>query len=80
MLYSSALVVMWISTIVSFAGDWVSGRAAFASNNGSPVDILIRLNTSSNLFPLVAGIITTGISDALIVRILILFRFLTHLS
>lgn len=67
-LYASALMVMWISTIISFTGDWIRLRPAFVLNNSSPLDMLLNLRVSPPVFDFVFGTIANSISDAIIVR------------
>lgn len=69
LLYSSALAVMWIATIANFTNDWAMGREGFVARNSSPLAIIVNMSVSIPVLWNISGIITAGISDAIIVNI-----------
>lgn len=56
-----------MSTVVSFAGDWAVGRAAFVIHNNSQRDIFIRLNAPRSIGWDIPGLMAIVISDAILV-------------
>lgn len=69
--YSAALTVVWMLTMVSFAGDWVTARAAVDSNNSPALAIVSNLDIPIPVLGFVSGILANGFSDAIIVRVFI---------
>lgn len=68
-LYLFALILLWISTIVSFAGDWISSREAFVSNNDSPLAILGSLSVPPSIGWDIPGLVAIVTSDSILVRL-----------
>lgn len=67
------MIVLWISVTLSFAGDAVTGRAAFTVENSTPMAIYTRLlegDTGSDpTFEGVAALIGTIVADGILVGI-----------
>lgn len=67
-IYISMLVLLWISVIASFAGDWNRTRAAFVLDDSSPSGILAELNAPLSIPWRITGLIAIFTSDAILVR------------
>lgn len=73
MLYSSALLLMWILTMVNFTGGWLAARTQFIANNtgSTPFTILTYNPQPISVIIEISAILVAGISDASIVRLFI---------
>lgn len=73
--YSIALVLLWISVMLGFAGDWVRSTAGFVWKNRSPSAIYNELDAPLPIIMEVSGFTYTLISDTILVRLTSTYRY-----
>jgi hypothetical protein len=67
--YSCALVLLWISVVINFTGNWIISRSGFVVNNSSPIsDFDSQVGFSNiNMLPNVGLFVSTTVADAILI-------------
>lgn len=66
-MYTSALILLWIASIVSLASDRVILREGFVVNNDSAIDIFEAFTAATTLVQYIASIVGVLIADGILV-------------
>lgn len=66
--YLSALILLWISIILSFTCDWATVRSGFVGHNSSAIDIDSNLGPALPVLGAVSGLLYLLVADSILVK------------